>query len=80
VLKLEVTPAGSAYLTYRGGEKIVGDRIRIGLEVLIDLNAAGDVVGIEIVDVAIAESVESARAFAEERGLPFPRKIDVPSA
>jgi len=39
------------------------------------VNEAGDVIGIEIVDVNVAESVELARAFAHERRLAFPRDI-----
>ncbi|HYW54917.1 MAG TPA: DUF2283 domain-containing protein [Dongiaceae bacterium] len=39
---------------------------------LADLNEAGEVLGIEILDVSIPENLELARRFAAERGLEFP--------
>ncbi len=47
-------------------------------EVLADVNDRGDIIGIEIVDVNVPESVQQARTFAAERGLEFP--IDLLSA
>jgi uncharacterized protein YuzE len=80
MLKLEVR-SGSAFITYREHDTFarnlfVGGE---GSNVIVDLNQSGDVIGIEIVFVANSDDVERARAFAEERGLQFPRKIEVPS-
>jgi uncharacterized protein YuzE len=72
---LEISTRGSAYIRYRQGETVVAPQEEIGEEVLVDRNASGDVVGIEIVDVAVEESVNDARRFAANLGLPFPRDI-----
>ncbi len=75
---VELAERGSAYIRYRIGERVADAQIEVGgegSEVLADVNDADDVVGIEIVDVAIGENIERARAFAAERGLPFPRDI-----
>jgi uncharacterized protein YuzE len=75
---VELSDRGSVYIRYRVGELPVGDTLEVGgdaTEVLADVNEAGDVIGIEIVDVNVAESVELARAFAHERRLAFPRDI-----
>lgn len=68
------------YVSYPGGAVV--ESIEVGgegSEVLADVDESGRIVGIEIVDVAIAENVEIARRFAAERGLAFPPKI-VPAA
>jgi uncharacterized protein YuzE len=72
---VELAGGGSAYIRYRAGETVVGPQEEVGLEVLVDRNAAGEVVGIEIVDVAVEENVADARRFAAGAGLPFPRDI-----
>lgn len=75
---VELSTTGAAYIRYRVGERVEGDTIEIGgegSEALADLNGTGDVIGIEIVDVNIAESIDRARAFAAERSLPFPHDI-----
>jgi hypothetical protein len=75
---VEIADRGSAYIRYRVGERVAEGQIEVGgegSEVLADVNAAGDVIGIEIVDVAIAENVERARSYAAERGLRFPRDL-----
>ncbi len=75
---VELSERGSAYIRYRVGERVVEPQIEVGgegAEVLADVNDADVVVGIEIVDVAVRENVERARAFAHERGLPFPRDL-----
>jgi uncharacterized protein YuzE len=75
---VELAERGSAYIRYRAGEAVVPPTIEVGgdgSEVLADMNATGDVIGIEIVDIAVPENVQRARAFAAERSLPFPRDI-----
>jgi uncharacterized protein YuzE len=75
---VELAERGSAYIGYRVGERPVGSTLEVGgegSEVLADVNDAGDVVGIEIVDVNVAENVERARAFANDRWLAFPRNV-----
>ncbi len=75
---VEIAERGSAYIRYRIGESTEGSQIELGgegSEVLADVNAANEIIGIEIVDVNIADNVDRARAFARERGLPFPRDL-----
>jgi hypothetical protein len=75
---VELAEHGCAYIRYRVGEPIAEPTLEVGgegSEALADLNAAGNVIGIEIVDVGIAENIERAREFARQRGLPFPRDI-----
>ena len=78
---VELADRGSAYIRYRLEERPTGATLEVGgegSEVLADVNATGDIIGIEIVDAAIAESVVLARTFAHERNLPFP--IDLAGA
>ncbi len=75
---VELAERGSAYIRYRAGERPAGATVEVGgegSEVLADVNDGGAVIGIEIVDVNIGESVRRARAFAEKHGLSFPRDI-----
>ncbi len=75
---VEIAERGSAYIRYRSGERVEGPTIEVGgegSEVLADVNGSDEIIGIEIVDVAVPESVECARQFARERGLPFPRDL-----
>ena len=75
---VEIAERGSAYIRYRIDERVAGPTVEVGgegSEVLADVNADDQVIGIEIVDVAVPESIERARAFARERGLPFPRDL-----
>ena len=75
---VEIADSGSAYIRYRVGERVAEGQIEVGgegSEVLADVNGAGDLIGIEIVDVAIAESVERARSYTAGRGLRFPRDL-----
>jgi len=75
---VEIAERGSAYIRYRTGERVDGPTIEVGgegSEVLADVNAANEIIGIEIVDVAIPDNVERARTFARDRGLPFPRDL-----
>ncbi|MEA2690512.1 MAG: hypothetical protein QOD51_3119 [Candidatus Eremiobacteraeota bacterium] len=68
------------YISYPGGSIV--ESIEVGgegSEVLADVDAAGRVVGIELVDASIPESVELARRFAAERGLEFPPNIVPPA-
>jgi uncharacterized protein YuzE len=75
---VEIAERGSAYIRYRVGERVADSQIEVGgegSEVLADVNAADEVIGIEIVDVNVPESVELARSFAQQRGLAFPRDL-----
>jgi uncharacterized protein YuzE len=72
---VELAERGSAYIRYRVGDAVVGPQEEIGSEVLIDRNADGQVIGIEIIDVMVAESVEDARRFAADAELDFPRDL-----
>jgi uncharacterized protein YuzE len=75
---VELAERGSAYIRYRLRDAVAGSQLEVGgegSEVLVDFNAAGDVIGIEIVDVNVLENVELARAFAVEHRMPFPRDI-----
>jgi uncharacterized protein YuzE len=75
---VELAERGSAYIRYRLREAVAGVQLEVGgegSEVLVDFNAAGDVIGIEIVDVNVLENVELARRFAIEHGMGFPRDI-----
>lgn len=73
-MNLDITPRGQAYIRYAFGP-VVGPQQEIGLEVIVDRNAAGEIVGIEIVDVNVQQSVSEARAFATSQGLDFPRDL-----
>lgn len=75
---VELADCGSAYIRYRIGKSVAGPTIEVGSEgseVLADVDASGNIIGIEIVDVAIPENVARARAFAVEHALSFPRDI-----
>jgi uncharacterized protein YuzE len=75
---VEIADRGSAYIRYRASDQPVATTIEVGgegSEVLADVNDRDEIIGIEIVDVNVAESVDQARAFARERGLAFPRDI-----
>ena len=75
---VELAERGSAYIRYRTGERVAEPTVEVsgeGSEVLADVNASGEIVGVEIVDVAVPESVTRAREFALEHGLSFPRDI-----
>jgi uncharacterized protein YuzE len=77
---VELSPRGSAYIRYRT-DPVAEPTMFVGgedSEVLADVNDRGDIIGIEIVDVNVPESVQQARTFAAERGLEFP--IDLLSA
>ncbi len=55
---------GSAYIRYRVGERAAGATVEVGgegSEILADLNDSGAVIGIEIVNVNIGESVQRVR-------------------
>ena len=68
------------YIGYPGGAVV--ESIEVGGEgsdVLADLDSDGHIVGIEILDVNVADDVALARQFAEERGLAFPPNA-VPAA
>lgn len=70
-----VEQAGSEpfYIGYPGGPVV--DSIEVGGEgsaVLADVDAEGRIVGIEILDVNVAEHVALARSFADRNGLAFP--------
>ncbi len=73
---VEHAQAKPFYLRYPGGRIVtcieVGGE---GSDVIADVDGAGTVVGIEIVDVNVARSVELARSFAASRGLAFPETI-----
>jgi uncharacterized protein YuzE len=71
---VENAGSGLVYISYRPGRGVyrtleVGGE---GSEVLADLNEAGQVLGIEIIDTTIPENLDLARRFAAERGLDFP--------
>jgi uncharacterized protein YuzE len=75
---VELAERGSAYIRYLIGEPPVGPTIEVGgegAEVLVDLNADGAPIGIEIVDVMVPENVRLAKKYAVEHGLPFPNDI-----
>lgn len=67
---------GSAYVKYR--QLPAGSRptsTRLTEDVVVNFNAAGEVVGIEVIELR-AEAVEAAAAFAMQNGLDFPRLRD----
>lgn len=75
---VEIAERGSAYIRYRIGDRVEGPTIEVGgegSEVVADVNAADEIIGIEMVDVAVPGNVERARTFAQQRGLPFPRDL-----
>jgi uncharacterized protein YuzE len=72
---VELAGHGSAYIRYRVGDAIVSPQEEVVAEVLVDRNTAGDVVGVEILDVGVDANVADARRFAADAGLPFPRDI-----
>lgn len=76
-MNVELSSTGAAYVRY--GTNASAENIYIGddesSDVIVDLDDSGAVMGIEIVDVSIAGNVARARAFAVERGLPFPRDL-----
>jgi uncharacterized protein YuzE len=75
---VEIAESGSAYIRYRPSDQPVSETIEVGgegSEVMADVNDRGEVIGIEIVDVNVADSIEQARNFARDRGLAFPRDI-----
>jgi uncharacterized protein YuzE len=76
-MNVELSSTGAAYIRY--GTSASAANIYVGgdesSDVIVDLDDRGTVVGIEIVDVSIADDVARARAFAVERGLPFPRDL-----
>jgi uncharacterized protein YuzE len=76
-MNIELSSTGAAYVRYGTGASV--ENIYVGgdesSDVIVDLDEHGMVIGIEIVDVSIAEDVARARAFAVERGLPFPRDL-----
>jgi len=64
------------YVRYPGGRIV--ECIEVGGEgsdVIADVDEAGTVVGIEILDVNVPQSVALARGFAEARGLTFPDSV-----
>lgn len=75
---IEVTVmSGSAYIRYREAGEIVGptrDVIPSG-SVAADMNASGDIVGLEVLDVIDPTQVVAARDFARANGLAFPRDL-----
>ena len=75
---VEFSERRSAYIRYLVGESPAGPTVEVGGEgsaVLVDVNAVGLTIGIEIVDVAVPENVRSAQRYAAEHGLPFPNDI-----
>jgi hypothetical protein len=75
---VELSERGSAYVRYLVGDPPVGPAVEVGGEgsaVLVDLNAQGAPIGIEIVDVNIPENVLLAQQYATKHGLPFPKDI-----
>jgi uncharacterized protein YuzE len=76
-MNIELSSTGAAYIRY--GTSASAENIYVGgdesSDVIVDLDDRGIVVGIEIVDVSIADDVARARAFAVQRGLPFPRDL-----
>jgi hypothetical protein len=75
---VELSECGSAYIRYLIGELPAGPTVEVGgegSEVLVDVNAVGATIGIEIVDVAVPENVQLAQRYAIEHGLPFPNDI-----
>jgi uncharacterized protein YuzE len=76
-MNVELSSTGAAYIRYDTTASV--ENFYVGgdesSDVIVDLDEHGTVIGIEIVNVAIAEDVAGARAFAAERGLPFPRDL-----
>jgi hypothetical protein len=75
---VELSERGSAYVRYLVGDPPVGPTVEVGgegAEVLVDLNAQGAPIGIEIIDVTVPENVRLAQKYAAEHGLPFPNDI-----
>ena len=77
-MNIELSSTGAAYVRY--GTSASVENIYVGgdesSDVIVDLDERGTVIGIEIVDVSIAEDVRPrARGFALERGLPFSRDL-----
>ena len=76
-MNVELSSTGAAYIRYGTNESV--ENIYVGgdesSDVIVDRDDRGTVVGIEIADVSITEDIARARAFAAERGLPFPRDL-----
>ena len=76
-MNIELSSTGAAYIRYSTSAS--AENLYVGgdesSDVIVDLDDRGTVIGMEIVDVSIAEDVASARAFAVERGLPVPRDL-----
>jgi uncharacterized protein YuzE len=76
-MNVELSSTGAAYIRYGTGESV--ENIYVGGDessgVIVDLDDRGTVIGVEIVDVSTTEDIARARAFAVERGLPFPRDL-----
>ncbi len=67
---------GAAYIRYRDDDVARTLDLIPTASVAADLDNAGRVVGIEILDIASAAQVDTARRYASERALAFPREIN----
>ncbi|MGP6157174.1 MAG: DUF2283 domain-containing protein [Vulcanimicrobiaceae bacterium] len=76
-MNVELSSTGAAYIRYATSASacnlfVGGDE---DSDVIVDLDDAGNVIGIEILDVTVQADIERARVFARERDLPFPRDL-----
>jgi len=76
-MNVELSSNGTAYIRYSMADSV--DNVYVGgddsSDVIVDIDAAGSVVGIELLNVSAEDDIASARAFAGDRGLPFPHDI-----
>jgi hypothetical protein len=70
---------GVGYIVFRvlaEGETVSATRIAPGTDVCADRDAAGEIVGIELLALD-GETLELADRFARENGMAFPRRLDM---
>ena len=66
---------GAGYIRYRDDAIVQTVEVTPTCSVAADLNAQGDVVAIEVLDVAVLEQLVAAKDFAAASGLAFPRDL-----
>jgi uncharacterized protein YuzE len=65
----------AAYVTYRRGQSIETYDVTDDGAIAYDLDQDGAIIGIEILWIDAPKHLESARAFAVQHGLAFPRDL-----
>jgi uncharacterized protein YuzE len=66
---------GAGYVRYRDDKVVETIDVTETCSVAADVNAEHEVVGIEILDVAVPWQLDAAKTFAHEHGLLFPRNL-----